>query len=107
MRVDFTKKFMKCLRLSLGLNERQIAEQIGITLEHYLAFEDTPAAFGGEVIARYIRFLQSIPEVENLDMMFMEFAKFDLKTRSGAVDIFARYPLRLVDSEETILYAGI
>ncbi len=99
MDINFTKKFMKNLRLSLKLNEFELAKELEITVAEYGAFEECPLAFGGTILDRYLTFLDSIKGADNLGNMFMEFARFDAKIDSGAVNIFANSPLTLVGGE--------
>lgn len=93
---------MRSVRLSMGLNEADVAAYLGVSLEKYSIFEDKPIIFSGRIVAKYIEFLQSIPDADNLDQMFLEFARFDLKEEVGESDVFNGYPLRLVDATEDI-----
>lgn len=91
---------MKTLRLSLSLNELEMAERLGVAIDQYNSFEESPLVLGGSLLEKYLVLLDEVDEVSNLSNMFLEFAKFDLKTERGAVNIFERYPLRLIEGEQ-------
>ena len=90
---------MKTLRLSLELNEFEMADYLDITVNKYSDFEEAPIKFGGDLIDRYLVLLESIQGVPGLSHMFLEFVKFDLQVSSGAIDIFERFPLTIVENE--------
>ncbi len=90
---------MKNLRLSLKLNEFELAKELGVTVAEYGAFEESPLAFGGVTLDKYLTFLDGIEGVENLGNMFMEFARLDAKIDSGAISLFEGSSLKLVEGE--------
>lgn len=90
---------MKTLRLSLKLNEFEMADYLDISVNEYSDFEEMPMKFGGELISKYVELLEGISDVDNLSHMFLEFVKFDLQAASGTTSIFERFPLTLVEAE--------